>query len=146
MFPKDVIEFFRSVIKDNIDKRRNGVVRPDLIHLLLEARKGHLKSDFGEDKLEGFASVEESEVGRNGQPKELTDDDIVSQAMLFLFAGFDTASTTSCFLAHELAIHPDIQVKLQEEVDGVNRQCNGKIPFETLLSMKYLDQVVCGKW
>ena len=47
----------------------------------------------------------------------LTDDEILSQAMIFIFAGYETSSSTLCFLAYNLAINPDIQTTLQEEID-----------------------------
>ncbi|RZC41759.1 p450 domain containing protein, partial [Asbolus verrucosus] len=145
LFPKDVTNFFRTIIKDSIAKRENeGIVRQDLIHLLMEARKGQLKHETAKDaEDEGFATVEESHIGKNNTQMNLTDEHIVAQAMLFFFAGFDTASTTSAFMAHELAVNPDIHKKLQEEIDAVNQKYQTKVPYEALLSMKYLDQVIC---
>lgn len=47
------------------------------------------------------------------------------------------------FMAYELVRNPDIQKKLQEEVDEVNAELNGKaITYEVLQKMKYMDQVV----
>ncbi|RZC38896.1 cytochrome P450 9e2-like [Asbolus verrucosus] len=151
MLPKATATFFRSIIKNNITKRETeGIVRPDLLHLLMEARKGKLKHETVKDeKGEGFATVEESHIGKNTKQMELTDNHIVAQALLFFFAGFETVSTASSFLAHELAVNPDVQKKLQEEIDAVNEEHEGKIPYEILLSMKYFDQVVCEslrKW
>lgn len=140
-------KFFRSIIKDNIQKRESeGIARPDLIQLLLEARKGKLKSETAkEEKREGFATAEEAEADPNAQHIELSDEHIVAQAMLFFFAGFDTVSTTSSFMAHELAANPDVQKKLQHEIDNVRQRYGSKIPYEGVLGMKYLDQVVSGE-
>jgi cytochrome P450 family 9 len=147
LLPDDVVVFFRSIILNNIDRRtKEGIIRPDLIHLLMEARKGRLTHDTTHNEnREGFATVEESQIGRASPKMELTDDDIVAQALLFFFAGFDTVSTASCFMALELAIYPDVQKKLQDEIDAVNQEHNGKIPYEAILSMKYLDQVISGE-
>ncbi|XP_044272667.1 cytochrome P450 9e2-like [Tribolium madens] len=142
IFPKDVVRFFGTIIKNNIfEREQNGIVRPDMIHLLVQARKGQLKYESSQD--EGFAVVQESQIGQKFDQKRLTDDDIVAQAMTFFFAGFETVATASSFMAYELAIHPEIQRKLQEEIDFVGEKCEGKASYETLLSMKYLDQVVC---
>lgn len=53
---------------------------------------------------------------KNGQvsPRE-----IVDEATTFLFAGFDTTSTTLAFALWYLATHPDTMQWLQEEVDQV---------------------------
>ena len=39
------------------------------------------------------------------------------QIVIFLNAGYETTSTALGFTAHHLAINPDVQKKLQNEVD-----------------------------
>ena len=48
----------------------------------------------------------------------LTDDEVVENSMLFLFAGKDTTAIALSFTAYELALNPDIQEKLQSEIDA----------------------------
>jgi cytochrome P450 family 9 len=111
----------------------------------MEARKGKLKPESGKgDNREGFAAVEESQIEPSSKEVELSDEHILAQAMLFFFAAFDTVSTAASFMAYELALNPDIQKKLQDEIDWVKSKHDGKIPYDALLSMKYLDQVVSG--
>lgn len=69
---------------------------------------------------------------------------MTAQAVIFLFAGFETSSTLMCFVCHELALQPEIQKKLQTEIDQV-RSNNSKITYEVIQSMKYLDMVISGK-
>jgi hypothetical protein len=76
---------------------------------------------------------------------ELDDEDIISQAILFFLAGFDTTSTLLCFVCHQLATHPDVQKRLQEETDKTMQENGGKFTYEGVHSMKYLDMVVSGK-
>ena len=40
-----------------------------------------------------------------------------AQSMTFLLAGYETSSTALSFAAYELAIHPDVQERLQREID-----------------------------
>jgi len=61
---------------------------------------------------------------------------------VFFIAGFDTTSTTECFAAHELAANPDIQKRLQDEVDEVAARNNGKVNYNDINAMKYMDMVV----
>lgn len=54
------------------------------------------------------------------------------------------------FLSYELMANQDVQKKLQNEIDIVNKELDGKmITYEKIQSMKYMDQVVCEtlrKW
>ncbi|KAF2886705.1 hypothetical protein ILUMI_19468, partial [Ignelater luminosus] len=146
LFDKNVTEFFRRLVKTNIQFReKNGTVRPDMIHLLMEARKGRLRHEQSDGVIDtGFAVIEESNVGKEEkrQTKQLSDDDVTAQALIFFFAGFDTVSTLMCFAVYELAVNPDVQQKLREEVDETLKNCNGSLTYEALLKMKYMDMVI----
>lgn len=76
---------------------------------------------------------------------ELDDEDIIAQSLQFFLAGFDTSSTLMCFVSHLLALHPDVQTQLQEEIDRTLKEHNGQFTYETVHSMKYLDMVVSGE-
>ncbi|EFA09242.1 cytochrome P450 9Z4 [Tribolium castaneum] len=144
-FPKAVSSFFRRLVKDNINNReKHGIVRPDMINLLLEARKNGLKNEEQEPILDtGFATVEESDIGKNGAIKQkITDDDITAQALLFFFGGFDSVSSLMCFMSYELGINPDVQEKLHQEIDETLEACKGKLTYEALMKMKYMDMVI----
>jgi cytochrome P450 len=67
--------------------------RMDILSLLLSVR---------DEAGEGFAD------------KEVRD-----QVMTLMFAGHDTSTSTLTFMMHELARHPDVVERLQEEQDGV---------------------------
>jgi hypothetical protein len=49
------------------------------------------------------------------------------------------------FVSHQLAVHPDIQSRLQEEVDRTLDEHGGKFTYEAVHGMKYLDMVVSGR-
>lgn len=48
------------------EREKFNIVRPDMIHLLMEAKKGALEYDAAQTdaKEAGFATVEESNVGK----------------------------------------------------------------------------------
>ncbi|XP_072397906.1 cytochrome P450 9e2-like [Diabrotica undecimpunctata] len=141
MFTVRVRKFFTDLVDDTIKVReKNEIVRPDMIHLLMEARKGVHQHD--EKVIDtGFAIVEESDLGK-GVIKEMTNLDIAAQAMIFFFAGFDSVSSLMCFISYELAINPDIQERLRTEIEDTLKQYNGNVPYEAILKMRYLDMVV----
>ncbi|XP_020296279.1 cytochrome P450 9e2-like [Pseudomyrmex gracilis] len=119
LFAPDISEFFKRIVRETIKAREEqGIVRPDMIHLLMQAR----------DK-------------ENPSIHKMTLDDIVSQAFIFFFAGFDTSSTLMCFAAHELAVNPDIQDRLRKEVEEHSDE-NGDITYDSLSKMTYMDMVV----
>ncbi len=51
--------------------------------------------------------------------KTLTFNEILCTAILFLSAGYETTSTTLCFIAYNLAMNPDCQERLIEEIDTI---------------------------
>ncbi|KAI7815406.1 cytochrome p450 [Rhyzopertha dominica] len=136
------IQFFKSIVLNNIKKRtEENIIRPDMIHLLMEARKGNLKHENDVDL--GFATAEESEINKARKLKmDLSDDVVVAQAFIFFVAGFDTSSTVMSFMSMELAANEDVQKKLLEEVDQVFEKHGQNPSYETILGMKYLDQVL----
>ena len=48
----------------------------------------------------------------------MTDAEVVENSMLFLFAGKETTAFTLAFSSYLLALHPDVQEKLQSEIDA----------------------------
>ncbi|XP_017777284.1 PREDICTED: cytochrome P450 9e2-like [Nicrophorus vespilloides] len=145
IFERSSTSFFFDIIRETMEYRiSNGVVRPDMLDLLMEVRKGKLKQDQQEDQPDqGFAAVEESRTEiRETSQKGITDVDIAAQAFIFFFGGFETSSIILSFMANELAINVDVQEKLQEEIDDVMAKSNRKPTYENVLGMKYLDMVV----
>eukprot|EP00073_Rattus_norvegicus_P039476 XP_008767251.1 PREDICTED: cytochrome P450 3A2-like isoform X4 [Rattus norvegicus] len=71
----------------------------------------------------------------------LSDIEIVAQAIIFIFASYETTSSTLSFVLYSLATHPDSQKKLQEEID---RALPNKAPptYDTVMEMEYLDMVL----
>ncbi|XP_017776426.1 PREDICTED: cytochrome P450 9e2-like isoform X2 [Nicrophorus vespilloides] len=145
-FNKNTIDYFENAISQSVQIReKNNIVRPDMIHLLMEAGKGRLKHEESlTDKETGFATVEESEVGKSTKPhkSEITVKDIAAHALFFFFAGFDSVSTLMIYIAYELALHPDIQDRLRNEIDDALKETNGKVTYDSVTKMKYLDMII----
>ena len=61
----------------------------------------------------------------------------------FFTDGYESATVISSILFHHLLFHPEIQEKIQEEIDAVfeNKGDDGEIEQEDLNNMPYLDQV-----
>lgn len=129
LVPGKVTEFFRSLVLDTMKTReKEGIVRPDMLQLLMEAKKNSMHDENSNDN--------------KTQRIKLDDEDIIAQALLFFLAGFDTASTLLCFISYQLAMYPDIHNKLQDEIDKTLEENGGKFTYEAVNNMKYLDMVV----
>lgn len=115
---KKVADFFTNIVRSTVGMRdKKGISRPDMLQLMMNARNKeskHLKLDITE---------------------------MTAQAFVFFFGGFDTTSTQMCIMAHELAINPDIQEKLQKEIDDVLKRFEGNLTYEIINEMPYLDAV-----
>lgn len=146
LFSPRVYNFFTRIVNGNIENReQHKIVRPDMIDLLLKAKNNKLKHDEEEKEPEtGFAVVEESQVTNKVPKPTVTNEDIASQALLFFFAGFDSVSSLICYMAHELAVNPEVQAKLLHEVDETREKFQGNVTYEALMNMKYMDMVVSG--
>ncbi|KAL0841633.1 hypothetical protein ABMA28_015288 [Loxostege sticticalis] len=144
VFCQRTTEFFRSLMSSTMREREaKNIVRPDMIHLLLEAKKGKLQyDDKVKDTDAGFATVEESAVGKAKTDTDWSQDDLIAQAMVFLIGGFETTSSAMTFALHELAINTDVQDKLVEEIKEFHENNGGKLDFNVLQKMEYMDMVV----
>ncbi|KAF5280488.1 hypothetical protein FQA39_LY18053 [Lamprigera yunnana] len=137
--PKE--NFFHSVIKETIRKReKEGLIRPDMIHLLLEARNA-ARPQIEQNSNDAEAESK-SQLLNDSPVSYLTDEDITAQALIFFIAGFESSATLMSFLSYELALHPEIQKRLRIEIDETSRNCNGKLTYEALHKMNYMDMVV----
>ena len=60
--------------------------------------------------------VEDTNIWKS-KKKHLTNSEIISNAIFFFMAGYDTTATTLSFVAYNLAMNPECQNKLCIEVD-----------------------------
>ncbi|CAH0723078.1 unnamed protein product, partial [Brenthis ino] len=145
LFSDRTKDFFIELVTSTMkDREARNIIRPDMIHLLMEAKKGRLAHEekIGNDVQDtGFATVEESSVGRKSIDRVWSDMDLTAQAVLFFIAGFETISTSMSFGLHELAIHTEAQKRLAEEIREQHAKNNGKLNFNAIQSMTYMDMV-----
>ncbi|XP_069561396.1 thromboxane-A synthase [Brachyistius frenatus] len=85
-------------------------------------------------------SIQEPPV-RRPQKKMITEDEIVGQAFVFLLAGYETSSNTLGFTCYLLAINPECQRRVQEEVDDFFTRHDSP-DYTNVQELKYLDMVI----
>lgn len=134
---RDVEDFMRSMVEKTLNFReKSNVVRKDFFQLLVQLRNtGSVQLD---DKWETVISNDEN-------IKTLSIEQIMAQAFVFFLAGFETSATTMSFCLYEVAKHPEIQRKIQQEIEQVLARHNGQITYESVSEMKYLEHCIDGK-
>lgn len=111
--------FFINLVSDTIGTRdEKGIIRPDMLQLMMDER------------------------GKREPGRELDMVDMTSQAFIFFLAGFETSSTVMSFATYEIGVNPNIQEKLQNEIDKVLEDTNGQPSYETINAMTYLSAVI----
>ncbi|XP_076416794.1 zinc finger and SCAN domain-containing protein 25-like [Peromyscus maniculatus bairdii] len=75
------------------------------------------------------------------QEQALSDMEITAQSVVFIFAGYEATSTSISFVIYQLATHPAVQKKLQDEIDRVLPN-KAPVTYDALMDMEYLDIVV----
>lgn len=135
--------YFRSIIFQSMKIREEeNIVRPDMINLLMKLQKG--QSINTSDQLNESFELSDGEDPLNTSTKcDWDDNELAAQCFIFFFAGFETVSTTMSFIGYELALNPDIQEKLCQEIDMINDELDGDLlNYEVLKKMTYLDKVI----
>ena len=101
-----------------------------------EIRRRRAAPGAGEGDILSLLLGVEDEAGEGFSDKEVRD-----QVVTLMFAGHDTSTSTLTFLLYELAHHPDVLGRLQEEQDRV---LGGAVPTIDQLEreMPYLNMVL----
>lgn len=71
--------------------------------------------------------------------KDLSDDELIAQTLIMLFAGHETTSSLITWFFYEVSRRPDLQAQLQEEIAGAYD--GDVILLERLRQLRFLDAV-----
>lgn len=128
--------FFSEIVRQNLEYReKNNIVRKDYFQLLMQIRNTGKVGEDGDDwKTE---STQEK--------KTLTLNEMAANTYIFILAGYESSATTMTFFMYEMAKNPDIQQKVFEEINEVLQKHNGKLNYDSLSEMRYLESCIDGK-
>ncbi|CAG2103742.1 unnamed protein product, partial [Medioppia subpectinata] len=150
------IQFFMDLIRHIIAERReSGVKSNDLIDLLLTAAKNKSQitgSSDGEPDVDSEShhiNQGADELNRERQlfssvatNRHMSEDEVLSNCWLFFVGGYESTTNTLSFATHELALNPDKQHILYEEVCA-RVGPNGQFDYQSLTTeMPYLDACI----
>lgn len=123
-FLDSATNFFRTAFQDILDERKkSNVKRNDLIDLMIQLR------DNDENNPESYGF-------------KFQGDNLLAQALIIFAAGYDTSSAVTSFALFEMSKHPEMQTKLRNEINQALKKNNGKITYEMITDLQYLDMVL----
>jgi len=141
-FDQKAFGFFANVIKSSKESRKNsGKRREDFLQLLIDTQAGELTAEE-DDKHEIDVMNEKSMELQKASKVHLTDLSLTAQSLLFFLGGFDTTETLLVLAMYELAVNPDVQEQLYQQMKDLVDRNNGMLSYDTIASCQYLDMVV----
>ncbi|CAH1154865.1 unnamed protein product [Phaedon cochleariae] len=121
-FDEDVRKYFFNVLQDSLRMGKDsGTLRSQLIESLLEAQ---------------------SAAKKDGSLRQLDDDDILAQSLIFFVGGSETVSKLIGFICYELAMNKEMQDRLRAEILDVSRENDGEITYDATMKMEYMDMII----
>ncbi|GFQ81774.1 cytochrome P450 3A8, partial [Trichonephila clavata] len=148
VFPTEPLEFFKRVTLRIIEEReKTGQTRNDFLQLLIDIAKEVPKNQKPEEDKNDISSNYEVgekslQLTRSASAKNLSEDELVAQCVIFFLAGYDTTATALSYASYLLALNPEIQHKLFTEMRDTVQGTKGELSYEAIQEMKYLDNVV----
>ncbi|XP_070617452.1 cytochrome P450 3A9-like [Erythrolamprus reginae] len=135
-FSQEAVNFFTesfSKMKESRLKEGQGS-RMDFLQMMIDSQHNNNKDSVNNGK-------NSTSNGLSHSYKGLTDKEILAQSFIFIFAGYEPTSNTLGYMAYNLAMHPDIQQKLQEEIDAVLPN-KAPLTYDAIMQLDYLDMVL----
>jgi len=135
---QEATERMRELSNRTVDLREeNNIVRKDLLQLLLQLRN--------QGKVNTDDTVWSAESTKNGV-KSMSKDLIAGQLFLFYIAGYETTASTTSFTLYELTQNPEVMEKAKEDVRKAIENHGGKLTYDAISDMKYLEACILGEF
>ena len=148
-FVEDSFNFFVKISKEIMQRKTD---KENLVKLIREAHisENDLKN-LNYNKLTATADAENDnqkveENENSEQSKFLTDDEVISQSILFFVAGFETTSSAITNTIFEMVHQPELQDKLckeiEEKLSGYDENDLEKYYDKIINGIPYLDAIL----
>lgn len=133
----EVENYMVNIVKQQIlFREQNNVSRKDFIQILMQLRNNTVTNE----DCDYWAVKNSSE-----EEKSLTIEQCAAQVLLFYIAGFDSSANMLSYTLYELARNPDVQRCVQQDIDATLAKHNGRITYESIIDMKFVDLCFMGK-
>ncbi|CAG2116370.1 unnamed protein product, partial [Medioppia subpectinata] len=143
---------FNEKTIDNICHNLKGVLKArehlvdnstDFLGVFMRSKLGPNEPQPNDD-IDGEYSLEMKEKtfdNNMSDNKKLTEEEILAQGFFIYFTAFDQISNVLSFCVYELALNPDVQHRLYEEIVAAV-DADGEIGYDELCRLPLLDAVI----
>jgi len=115
--------------QDILEQKKDAIRSGDISVLANQTGQGH---DIMSILLKANATADEKD--------KLPEHEVLGQMSTFIFAGHETTSGAISRTLHLLALHPEVQNLLREEVSQAVKE-HGNVPYDVLMGLPFLDAV-----
>lgn len=128
VLPPNPMDFFKKITISAIRFRRTTNTKyPDFLQLLMNA----------EDE-----TITDTDESKKLTSKVLSEDEILSQSVLFFSVGFETSSQLLTYCTYCLALNPHCQENAYNEIREMIAKNHNRIDNELLQNLHYVDAVI----
>ncbi|KAH9509377.1 hypothetical protein Btru_045755 [Bulinus truncatus] len=140
--------YLNDVLRRSLDTRREaeqmGLKLPtDMLQSFINARNAGEQTNtqaYSNGNEVSSPMTSQLSNGTKLANKTMSEDELIAQSLLVIFAGFETTATTLQMCYYLLAKHPDVQDKVFDEI---NREVKGDCPtYDELSQLTYMEQVI----
>ncbi|XP_014216981.1 cytochrome P450 6k1-like [Copidosoma floridanum] len=116
-------EFFENMFSRIVDERiMSGNKKNDFVDLVINM--------IGSEEI---GNTDEIKVGHRSW---------MSQLAGIFSAGFETSSTTTTFSLYQIAVNPEVQKRLRDELTSAMEKSNGQLTYDMITNAPYLNMIV----
>ena len=150
LYPISIIwNTLSSIIE--IRKQKTGLRQNDILQAMIDSSLTDDQMSKEERLTAVFDESEEISTKLSGKSAKtvktdkhsvvLTKNDIITNCVTFLFAGYETTSTALSYATHFLVNYPDIQKTVRQEVIDLYEN-EGKLDYNTVSKLQYMECVL----
>lgn len=132
------IEYIKKCVDIIIRERKldNSQDTQDLLQLMINTNI----ENKGQNEKENEPSNQDDGEQKHKPTRGMTDDEIAANAIMFLFAGYDTTSTAMIFTSYFLATQPKYQEKLVQEI--IENIGDSEPDYDNVQKLTYLEMFI----
>ncbi|XP_069132182.1 cytochrome P450 3A29-like isoform X2 [Argopecten irradians] len=138
---KDTQRFFRNVTTKLLDERIAGSKKhADFLQLMKNVQQNKEEDEEDSDDDDDKNDEQKKKLQTSWSKKGITFEEILGNAEIFFFAGYETTTIALSMACYYLSIHPEYQDKLRQEISDTIG--SSTLTYENVRQVKYLEMVI----